>query len=150
MTFLSQTKKDELTLLCDGSGVIQWHVDASFAVHDDYKSHTGAKMGLGKGAIISTSTKQKVNTRSSTEVEDLPDMEQQRTPDLVGPSRCPPPWSLDAVTLQNVLQDTANVTRNVCTMLLSMGNFDVLAFVPQTWCSGIMIREGSSNATHRT
>ena len=55
MTFLSQTKKDVLTLSCDGSGVIKWHVDASFAVHPDFKSHTGAKMALGKGAIISTS-----------------------------------------------------------------------------------------------
>ena len=69
MTFLSQTKKDVLTLSCDGSGVIKWHVDASFAVHPDYKSHTGAVMALGKGAVISTSTKQKINTRSSTEAE---------------------------------------------------------------------------------
>ena len=69
MTFLSQTKKDVMPLSCDGSGVIKWYVDASFAVQDDYKSHTGAEIFLGKGSIISTSTKQKVNTRSSTEAE---------------------------------------------------------------------------------
>jgi hypothetical protein len=49
-------------------GII-WHVDASFAVHNDKKSHTGAIMSLGGGAIISISTKQKVNTQSSTEAE---------------------------------------------------------------------------------
>jgi hypothetical protein len=50
-------------------GVITWHVDAAFAVHQDFKSHTGATMTLGKGAIQSSSTKQKVNSRSSTEAE---------------------------------------------------------------------------------
>jgi len=38
-------------------------------VHPDYKSHTGAILTLGKGAVTSVSTKQKVNTRSSTESE---------------------------------------------------------------------------------
>ena len=33
------------------------------------KSHTGAIFTLGKGAIIADSTKQKVNSRSSTEAE---------------------------------------------------------------------------------
>ena len=33
------------------------------------KSHTGMVFTLGKGAIISSSTKQKVNARSSTESE---------------------------------------------------------------------------------
>ena len=53
----------------DDTQTIQWHVDAAFAVHQDYKSHTGATMTLGKGTICSVSTKQKVNTRSSTEAE---------------------------------------------------------------------------------
>jgi hypothetical protein len=44
-------------------------LDAAFAVHKDLRSHTGAVMSLGKGAIQSVSTKQKVNTRSSTEAE---------------------------------------------------------------------------------
>jgi hypothetical protein len=39
------------------------------AVHKDMKSHTGATMTLGSGTICSISTKQKVNTRSSTEAE---------------------------------------------------------------------------------
>jgi hypothetical protein len=67
--FLKCTKKDVLTLKADNSHVIKWHVDAAFAVHDDFKSHTGATMSLGSGAVTTGSTKQKVNTRSSTEAE---------------------------------------------------------------------------------
>ncbi|MEM7375777.1 MAG: Ty1/Copia family ribonuclease HI, partial [Bacteroidota bacterium] len=43
--------------------------DAAFAVHPDMKSHTGYTMTMGEGAIISSSRKQKLNTRSSTESE---------------------------------------------------------------------------------
>ena len=50
----------------DDSQTIQWHVDASFAVHNDFRSHTGITMTLGKGTITSVSTKQKANARSST------------------------------------------------------------------------------------
>ena len=45
------------------------YVDASFAVHPDYRSHTGAVMTFGKGSPIGLSKKQKLNTRSSTEAE---------------------------------------------------------------------------------
>ncbi len=38
-------------------------------MHQDFKSHTGATMTLGKGTIQAGSTKQKINTRSSTEAE---------------------------------------------------------------------------------
>ena len=48
---------------------IKWWVDASFAVHGDMKSHTGATMTLGKGCPISISKKQKINTTSSTVAE---------------------------------------------------------------------------------
>ena len=44
-------------------------MDASFAVHNDYKSQTGAVLTLGKGALLSMSMKQKLNTKSSTEAE---------------------------------------------------------------------------------
>jgi hypothetical protein len=44
-------------------------VDASHGVHADCKGHTGAGMTLGNGAVMSSSRKQKINTRSSTESE---------------------------------------------------------------------------------
>ena len=58
-----------LILTATDPHVIRWWVDASFAVHPDMKSHTGATMSMGRGSIYSLSTKQKINTRSSTEAE---------------------------------------------------------------------------------
>ena len=49
--------------------IIKWWVDGSFAVHPDFKSHDGATMSMGKGPVYSTSTRQKLNTKSSTEAE---------------------------------------------------------------------------------
>ncbi|KAG7356172.1 enoyl-CoA hydratase [Nitzschia inconspicua] len=69
LTYLRETKDEKLTLGADDLGVIKWWIDASFAVHKDYKSHTGATMSLGRGHPISMSSKQKINTRSSTEAE---------------------------------------------------------------------------------
>ena len=58
-----------MILCCDLAGVIQWWIDASFAVHPDMWSHTGVTMSLGKGAVYSFSMKQCINTHSSTEAE---------------------------------------------------------------------------------
>lgn len=69
MGFLKKTQNDVLTLQASNDGIITWHLDAAFGVHKDLRSHTGATMMLGAGAIQSVSTKQKVNTRSSTEAE---------------------------------------------------------------------------------
>ena len=49
--------------------VLKWYVDASFGTHPDFKSHTGAMMTFGSGAVQSLSRKQKLNTRSSTEAK---------------------------------------------------------------------------------
>jgi hypothetical protein len=49
--------------------IMKWWVDASFALHPDMKSHTGGVMSLGRGAVHGTSTRQKINTTSSTEAE---------------------------------------------------------------------------------
>ena len=48
---------------------VEWWVDASFAVHPNMRSHTGCVTMLGAGAVYASSTKQKLNTRSSTEAE---------------------------------------------------------------------------------
>ena len=69
MSFLKGTRNDVLTLEVNDLQVLLLYVDAAFAVHPDMKSHTGIVFTLGKGSIISGSTKQKVNSRSSTEAE---------------------------------------------------------------------------------
>ena len=69
MKYLQDTIDLPLTLAADGSGCIKWWVDASFAVHPDMKGHTGATMSMGKGSVYSSSTRQKLVTRSSTECE---------------------------------------------------------------------------------
>ena len=67
--YLRETISLPLVLGWDGSGNLIWSVDASFAIHKDMKSHTGAVLSLGQGAALSFSSKQKINTKSSTEAE---------------------------------------------------------------------------------
>ena len=67
--FLKLTVNDILTLEADDFQILYWYIDAAFAVHPDMKSHTGLFFTMGKGALISASTKQKVNSRSLTEAE---------------------------------------------------------------------------------
>ena len=69
LSFLNSTIDDVLKIAADEFTKLHWYIDASFAVHPDMKSHTGSIFTLGYGAIISASTKQKVNSRSSTEAE---------------------------------------------------------------------------------
>jgi hypothetical protein len=58
-----------LTLRADGTGVLNWYVDASFAVHANMRGHTGGALMMGRGFPIVSSTKHKINTQSSTESE---------------------------------------------------------------------------------
>ncbi|MGK3737709.1 MAG: hypothetical protein ACI90V_004556, partial [Bacillariaceae sp.] len=67
--YLRLTVSIPLVLGWDGTGQLTWSVDASFAVHKDMRSHTGAVLSLGQGALVSMSLKQKINTKSSTEAE---------------------------------------------------------------------------------
>ena len=69
MKYLNGTQDLVLTIQADNLQVIKWYVDAAFAVHPDFKSHTGMTMTMGKGAMQSLSRKQKLNTKSSTESE---------------------------------------------------------------------------------
>jgi hypothetical protein len=57
----------KLNLSADNLTTIRWWVDASHAVHDNCRGHTGAMMLMGKGAAISFSNKHKINTKSSSE-----------------------------------------------------------------------------------
>ena len=52
-----------------GMDMMCTYVDASYGVHDDMKGHTGGLMTLGRGIIQGKATKQKLNTKSSTESE---------------------------------------------------------------------------------
>jgi hypothetical protein len=67
--YLRGSRELPLTLEVNDPGIILWWVDAAFAVHPDMRGHTGATMSMGKGAVYSSSTRQKINTRSSTEAE---------------------------------------------------------------------------------
>ena len=69
MKYLHSTRDLTLKLSADKLSVIKWYVDAAFAVHPDFKSHSGGIMTFGNGALQSISRKQKLNTRSSTEAE---------------------------------------------------------------------------------
>ncbi|CAJ1959585.1 unnamed protein product [Cylindrotheca closterium] len=69
MRYMHSTKKWHLTLSADNLRVMKWYVDASFAVHPDFKSHTGGVMTMGGGAMQAMSKKQKLNSRSSTHAE---------------------------------------------------------------------------------
>jgi hypothetical protein len=67
--YLRGTVDLPLILGANSSGVLKWYVDASFAVHPNMRGHTGGGLTMGRGFPIVSSTKHKLNTRSSTESE---------------------------------------------------------------------------------
>ena len=44
-------------------------IDAAYGVHKDMRSQTGGVMSFGRGGFLSRASKQKINTKSSTEAE---------------------------------------------------------------------------------
>ena len=69
LQYLKGTTDDKLVLGATNLKVMKTWVDASYACHDDMKSHTGGAVSLGRGMVISKSSKQKLNSKSSTEAE---------------------------------------------------------------------------------
>jgi hypothetical protein len=69
--YLKKTKDLSLLLLCPNTSPINvlTYVDASYGVHPDGKSHSGAVISVGGGCILAKSVKQKIVTKSSTEAE---------------------------------------------------------------------------------
>ena len=67
--YLCATAGLPLILGMDGTNTVSWWVYGAFAIHNDMKSHIGAYMSLRIGSAYAISSKQKLNTRSSTEVE---------------------------------------------------------------------------------
>jgi hypothetical protein len=69
MIYLRGTRTMPLILSANGSGILKWWVDASFVVHSNMHGHSGGGLSLGRVFPIVSSTKQKLNTRSSTETD---------------------------------------------------------------------------------
>jgi len=69
LKYLHSTPHLPLSLFADSLTNIVWYVDASHQTHDDCKGHTGAILTFGKGATTSSSSKQKIPSKSSTETE---------------------------------------------------------------------------------
>jgi hypothetical protein len=69
MIYIRGTHTMPLILSANGSGILKLWVDASFAVHPTMRGHSGGGLSLERGFPIVSSTKQKLNTRSSTETE---------------------------------------------------------------------------------
>ena len=67
LKYLKGTLYMKLYLSEDALNVVHWWVNASYGTHWDCRSHTGAVMSMGKGAILTLSRKQKLNTASYTE-----------------------------------------------------------------------------------
>jgi hypothetical protein len=69
MEYLRVDRVCPLILSKNGSGGLMCYVDAFFAVHPNMHSHTGGELTMNRGFPIVSSTKQKLNTNSSTESE---------------------------------------------------------------------------------
>ena len=66
---ISQANSEgQVNLKSRGSGHLKWHCDMSFALHNDFRSHTGSTFSMGDGAITSL-RKHGMNTKSSTKAE---------------------------------------------------------------------------------
>eukprot|EP00975_Prorocentrum_lima_P005592 1214074-Prorocentrum_lima.AAC.1 len=69
LSYLHGTRELGLTL-CGSKGMtITSFIDASYAINNDGKGQTGVVISVGKGAIYSRSSKQKIVAKSSTEAE---------------------------------------------------------------------------------
>jgi hypothetical protein len=67
--YLLGTKNLCIYLQADDDNCVKGYYDASYGVHSDMKSHTGACSTIGKGAVYVTSCKQSIVAKSSTEAE---------------------------------------------------------------------------------
>ena len=69
LQYLNGTLDRKFTIGADDITTMNLYIDASYAIHDDMKSHTGGCVVFKRGAVMSKSIKQKLNTKSSTEAE---------------------------------------------------------------------------------
>ena len=67
--YLRATSELQLTLSSCEPEHIYAYIDSSYAIHNDFRSHTGMCITLGRGMFSCKSTKQRLNVKSSTEAE---------------------------------------------------------------------------------
>ena len=102
LEYLNGTMDLALVIGADGSDTLYTWVDASYATHHDMRSHTGGVISLGTGGILCKSTKQKLNTKSSTEAE------------VIGVSDYLPStiWAMNFMDAQGVSFQTSSVAQD--------------------------------------
>ena len=69
LLYLQNTINDVRVIGCNNLHQVFMWIDAAFAVHRNMRGHTGGAMSLGRGILHGKSSKQKRNTKSSTESE---------------------------------------------------------------------------------
>ena len=69
LRYLQDTIDDHRIIGIDDMDTLETWVDAVYAVHPDRCSHTGGTMSFSTGVIHTKSSKQKLNTKSSTEAK---------------------------------------------------------------------------------
>eukprot|EP00957_Ditylum_brightwellii_P127052 9685796-Ditylum_brightwellii.AAC.1 len=69
MKYLYSAQDLPLMLEADSIDRMRWWINTSFAIHPDIHSHYGGVMMMGRGAVLSSSIKQNLNTKRSTEVD---------------------------------------------------------------------------------
>jgi hypothetical protein len=69
MSWLKQTATDVRIIGADDLLHMVVLIDSAHAVHDNMRGHTGGVTSFGTGLVDQKSSKQKMNTRSSTETE---------------------------------------------------------------------------------
>ena len=69
MKYIKKTIDLSLILIINSNGILKWWVDVSFAVYPNMREHSGDGLSMGRGFSITASTKQKLNTKNSTETK---------------------------------------------------------------------------------
>ena len=69
LQYINQTIDDLRIIGANNLNQLYTFIDGSHAVHTNMRGHTGGTLSMGKGVIHAKASKQKINTKSSTETE---------------------------------------------------------------------------------
>ena len=67
--FLYKIKHDKRIIGIDGITTMLTNIDASYAVYENMRGHTGGLITMGIGILHGKASKQKIDVKSSTESE---------------------------------------------------------------------------------